>query len=109
PNRLRIVELLADQPLTVGEVATRLQLRQPQASKHLRALSDAGVVEVTPVANRRVCSLRAEPFHELDDWLDRYRRLWTGRFDRLDAYLHELQKDGQPEPAGNPAEPKPRD
>ncbi|AFZ67698.1 ArsR/SmtB family transcription factor [Deinococcus peraridilitoris] len=92
PHRLHIVELLARQPLTVGEIAARLQMRQPQASKHLRVLSDAGVVKVEAVANRRICTLRPEPFQELDQWLNTYRQLWDDRFDRLDEYLQELQQ-----------------
>lgn len=92
PHRLHIVELLVQQPLTVGEIATRLHLRQPQASKHLRVLSEAGVIEVEAVANRRICKLRAEPFQELDDWLRPYRQLWEARFDQLDGYLQQLQE-----------------
>jgi DNA-binding transcriptional ArsR family regulator len=91
PNRLHIVELLREGPLTVGEVADRLQLRQPQASKHLRVLLDAGILELQAVANRRIYKLRPEPFKELDDWLDSYRRVWNEKFDSLDAYLRELQ------------------
>ncbi len=88
-----MVELLIRQPLTVGEIATRLQIRQPQASKHLRVLSETGLVEVEAVANRRIYTLRAEPFRELDDWLRSYRQLWEGRFDRLDEYLQRLQQE----------------
>lgn len=91
PNRLQIVELLCENPLTVGEIAERLQLRQPQASKHLRVLSEAGIVEVQAVANRRICKLRPDPFQELDAWLESYRRMWEQRYDRLDEYLLELQ------------------
>nr|WP_256488393.1 metalloregulator ArsR/SmtB family transcription factor [Deinococcus sp. HSC-46F16] len=94
PHRLQIVELLTQQPLTVGEIAARLQLRQPQASKHLRVLSEAGFVAVQPVANRRIYTLRAEPFQDLDEWLETYRQLWEGRFDRLGDYLHQLQQGG---------------
>lgn len=97
---MQIVKLLIQQPLTVGEIATRLQLRQPQASKHLRVLSDAGIVEVEAVANRRICKLRAEPFQELDDWLSTYRQLWEGRFDRLDDYLQRLQQKSAEEETG---------
>lgn len=107
PNRLHIVELLIQQPLTVGEIAARLQLRQPQASKHLRVLSEAGLVNVEAVANRRICTLRAEPFRELDDWLDTYRQLWEDRFDRLDDYLQQLQ--GQNSGAAEPEAPPPTD
>lgn len=91
PTRLQIVELLRDNPLTVGEIAERLQLRQPQASKHLRVLSEAGIIEMQAVANRRICKLRPDPFKELDAWLESYRRMWEERYDRLDDYLKELQ------------------
>ncbi|MDQ0859763.1 DNA-binding transcriptional ArsR family regulator [Bacillus sp. V2I10] len=92
PNRLHIVELLRDGPLTVGEIADRLGLNQPQASKHLRVLSNAGIVEVNAIANRRIYKLRAEPFKELDSWLESYRNIWNERFDRLDDYLQDLQR-----------------
>lgn len=97
PNRLDIVELLRDGPLPVGEIAERLELNQPQTSKHLRVLSDAGLVEVHPMANRRIYKLRPQPLQELDDWLDSFRRIWEERFDRLEDYLIELQgKDKKP-------------
>ncbi|MFC5464869.1 ArsR/SmtB family transcription factor [Lederbergia graminis] len=91
PNRLHIVELLLKEPLPVGEIADRLDLNQPQTSKHLRVLSEAGIVEVQPQANRRIYKLRPEPFQELDKWLDSYRRIWEARMDRLEDYLDVLQ------------------
>ncbi len=91
PNRLNIVELLRDGPLSVGEIADRLGLGQPQASKHLRVLSDAGLVEVHPIANRRIYKLRPQSLIELDTWLKSFRHVWDERFDRLDDYLRELQ------------------
>ncbi|WP_339290776.1 metalloregulator ArsR/SmtB family transcription factor [Paenibacillus sp. FSL E2-0201] len=91
PNRMQIVDLLRDNPLTVGEIADSLQLRQPQASKHLRVLSEAGLIEVQAVANRRICKLRPDPFKELDAWLESYRHMWEERYDRLDDYLQKLQ------------------
>lgn len=91
PNRLRIVDLLAGGPLSVGEIAESLQLRQPQASKHLRVLLEAGLVEVEAEANRRNYKLRVEPLKELDEWLERYRRIWNERYDNLERYLQQLQ------------------
>ena len=91
PHRFRIVELLRDGPLTVGEITERLGLQQPQASKHLKVLSEAAIVEAQPQANRRIYQLRREPFQELETWLQSFRRLWEERFDRLDDYLLELQ------------------
>ncbi len=92
PNRLHIVELLCDGPLPVGEIADRLHLNQPQVSKHLRVLSNAGLVEVKPLANQRIYKLRPQSIKELDTWLESFRRIWDEKFDRLDNYLYELQK-----------------
>lgn len=94
PNRFSIVELLREGPLSVGEIADRLGLSQPQASKHLRVLSDAGLVEVNAVVNRRIYKLRSQPLIELDNWLESYRRIRNEKFDRLDHYLRELQSKG---------------
>ena len=94
-NRLHIVELLRDGPCSVGEIAGRLELRQPQVSKHLRVLSAAGLVEAHPVAQQRIYQLCPQPFHELDAWLASYRRLWDTRFDRLETYLHEVREQDQ--------------
>jgi DNA-binding transcriptional ArsR family regulator len=93
PNRLRIVELLREGPLTVNEIAERLQLRQPQASKHLRVLLEARLVEVKAEANRRNYELRPEPFQGMDAWLETYRRVWEERFDNLEDYLQKLQSN----------------
>lgn len=91
PNRMDIVELLRDGPLTVGEIADRLGLRQPQASKHLKVLSDNGILEVRAKANRRIYKLRPEPFQALDSWVKSFRRVMEDRFDNLEDYLRELQ------------------
>src|SRR5437870_12952325 len=94
PTRLQIVELLRAKPRAVGEIVERLGLRQPQVSKHLRVLSEAGLVEVRPVAQQRIYSLRAEPLKELDVWLETYRGVGEGRFGRLAESLRELKDKG---------------
>src|SRR5256712_10696334 len=90
-NRFQIVELLRDGPRPVGEMVHRLHLRQPQVSKHLRVLSDAGLVDVRVDAQRRIYALRPAPLQELEVWVERYRRLWEDNFQRLDALLDELK------------------
>ncbi len=92
PTRRFIVELLREGPLTVGEIAERAGIRQPQASKHLKVLRDAGLLEVEGQANRRYYGLRPEPFRDLDTWLGSFRRLMEERFDNLDVYLRSLKK-----------------
>jgi DNA-binding transcriptional ArsR family regulator len=96
PRRLQIIDLLFREPLPVGTVADRLGIRQPQASKHLRVLSDAGLVEVRPDAQRRIYALRAQPFKEIDRWLERYRSLFEEQFERLDQVLEELRASKKP-------------
>jgi len=93
PNRFRIVELLRSQPYSVNDFVELLNIRQPQASKHLRVLSDAGLVMVKPVAQRRIYSLNPDKFSELDDWLKTFDKLWNKRLDRLDEHL-KLSKEG---------------
>src|SRR5712692_10976048 len=91
PNRLQIVELLLAGPRPVGDMVDQLGLRQPQVSKHLRVLSEAGLVNVRVDAQRRIYALRPAPLQELEVWLERYRRIWEGNFQRLDALLDELK------------------
>jgi DNA-binding transcriptional ArsR family regulator len=91
PNRFQIVELLRDGPRPVGDMVQRLRLRQPQVSKHLRVLSDVGLVDVRVDAQRRIYALRPAPLQELEIWLERYRRIWESNFQRLDAVLGELK------------------
>ncbi len=96
PSRLEIIGLLLREPLPVGTIAERLRIRQPQTSKHLRALSDAGLVEVRPDAQRRIYALRAQSFQEIDGWLERYRSVFEEQFERLDQVLEELQASKKP-------------
>ena len=91
PNRFQIVELLREGPRPVGDMVQRLGLRQPQVSKHLRVLSDAGLVDVRVDAQRRIYALRAAPLKELEVWIERYRRIWEANFQRLDGVLQELK------------------
>jgi DNA-binding transcriptional ArsR family regulator len=93
PNRMNIVELLRDGPLTVGEIALRLRLRQPQVSKHLKVLCDSGILEVNAVANLRIYRLRPEPFQAINCWTKSFRRFMEERFDNLEGYLRDLQNN----------------
>ena len=92
PNRLKMIELLRKRNYTVGELADLLKIRQPQASKHLKVLREAGLVKIKPVANQRIYILREEPFVEMDQWVDSFRNVWEEQFDRLDGYLQDLQR-----------------
>lgn len=82
-NRRTMLEALAGGPATAGELAALLPIARPGASRHLRVLREAGLVEVRQQAQRRVYSLRPEPLAEIDAWLGRYRALWEQRLDAL--------------------------
>ena len=92
PNRFRIVELLRTGPRPVNDIGERLQLSQPQVSKHLRVLKDAGLVDVQPLAQQRLYELRAQPLRQLHTWLERYREVWEARFDELDRVVAAMTR-----------------
>ncbi|MGH7245445.1 MAG: ArsR/SmtB family transcription factor [Candidatus Levyibacteriota bacterium] len=95
-NRLDIVELLYKSPRTVNEIAGILKMHQPQTSKHLRVLADAGIVVVRPVKNQRYYQLQPQAFKDLDKWLSKFREMWDERFTRLDKLLaKEVKKNGR--------------
>jgi DNA-binding transcriptional ArsR family regulator len=87
----RIVELLRSGPRAVNDIGDRLQLTQPQVSKHLRVLKEAGLVDVEARAQQRVYELRPQPLRRLHDWLERYRQVWDARFDELDDLIEDLK------------------
>jgi DNA-binding transcriptional ArsR family regulator len=89
PNRFRIVELLRGGPQSVGGIVETLGLGQPQVSRHLRLLAEAGVVEVTKRAQQRIYRLRPESMRELSDWLQEFAVLWSERMDRLGSFLED--------------------
>jgi DNA-binding transcriptional ArsR family regulator len=92
PNRFRIVELLRSGPRPVNDIGERLRLNQPQVSKHLRVLKEAGLVDVQPRAQQRVYELRAKPLRQMHDWLERYQQIWEARFEDLDELVEELKE-----------------
>jgi len=95
PNRLRIVELLRDGPQPVGAIADTLGLNQPQVSKHLNTLKKAHLVEVEARAQQRLYRLDAQGLQLIDQWLDRYRRIWTDRLDQLDDVIAGITRNAK--------------
>lgn len=90
PNRRAILGLLVSSEQSVGEIERRLRMSQPTVSKHLRVLRDAGFVESTVDAQRRLYRLKPEPFREMDSWLVPFRRLWSTHLDKLERHLDRL-------------------
>lgn len=90
PNRRAILGLLVASEQTVGDIERQLRMSQPTVSKHLRVMREAGVVESTVDAQRRVYRLRPEPLQELDTWLSPFRRLWSKHLDALERHLDRI-------------------
>lgn len=92
PSRLRIVEALLSGEHAVNDLVARMDIHQSGVSRHLRILEEAGFVRMRPDGAKRLYSLRAEPFRELDDWVNQYRRLWEARLDAFGEALERKQR-----------------
>jgi DNA-binding transcriptional ArsR family regulator len=90
PNRRAILGLLLSSQQSVGEIERQLRMPQPTVSKHLRVLRDAGFVESTVDAQRRLYRLRPEPLQEIDAWLAQFRRFWSAHLDALERHLDRM-------------------
>lgn len=91
PTRRAILRRLTMGEATVTEIAAPFEMTLPAVSKHLKVLERAGLIARGREAQWRPCKLQAEPLKEVADWVGEYRKFWEERFDRLDAYLRELQ------------------
>ena len=87
PTRQRIVEMLAARELSSGEIARRFDMTAPAVSQHLKLLREAGLIQVRRDAQRRIYALDPTGLEELDAWLARFRRFWSGRLDALERDL----------------------
>jgi DNA-binding transcriptional ArsR family regulator len=92
PNRRAILSLLVSSEQSVGEIERRLGMPQPTVSKHLRVLREAGFVESTVDAQRRLYRLKPGPFREVEDWLEQFRRFWSDHVDALERHLDRMEE-----------------
>ena len=95
PRRRQILDLLHEGECAVGDLVDALDVSQPNVSKHLRVLREAGLVSSRVDGQRRLYRVNAAPLREIDDWVTRYRGLWTHALDQLEARL-----DNQPRRRG---------
>ena len=91
PGRRQILDLLRVRDRAAGEIVETMRISQPGVSKHLKLLREAGLVDVRGEGQRRIYSLRPEPFGELDQWFAPYRAFWSGKLDALGAHLDREQ------------------
>src|SRR5499425_3593497 len=96
PNRRAILNLLVSSEQSVGDIERQLRMSQPTVSKHLRVLREAGFVESTVDAQRRLYRLKPGPFQEVDDWLAQFRRFWSAHVDALERHLDRMDEPPPP-------------
>ena len=92
PTRRAILARLAEGEATVNELARPFAISLPAVSRHLKVLEGAGLISRGREAQWRPCRLEAGALRDVDDWLARYRRFWSGSFDKMDAYIAELKR-----------------
>src|SRR5215467_5392441 len=95
PTRRAILSRLQEGQASVTELAEPFEMSLPAISKHLKVLERAGLISRGREAQWRPCRLKATPLKDASDWLEYYRKFWEQSFDRLEAYLHELQTQGR--------------
>lgn len=102
PNRRAILSLLVASDQSVGEIERQLRMPQPTVSKHLRVLREAGFVESTVDAQRRLYRLKPGPLQKVDAWLAQFRRFWSAHVDALERHLDRMDRV----PGKQPSSPK---
>ncbi len=92
PSRRAILNLLASNERSVGDIEQHLKLSQPSVSKHLRVLREAGFVRSRVDAQRRLYRISPEPLREIDEWLAPFRRFWATHLDALERHLDNIEQ-----------------
>lgn len=91
PVRRDIIELLAQETLTVNEVADQFEVSRPAISKHLKILKECGIVEINQKGRERLCMIQPRNLVPAFMWLERYRDLWEEKIDSFEQYVMELK------------------
>lgn len=91
PNRRAIIQLIANQKLTLNGVADHFDISRPAISKHIKILTECGLIQITQHGRERYCEPRLESLGEVADWVSAYRKFWTNKLDALELYLEKIQ------------------
>ena len=91
PTRRAVVQRLSHGPASVSELAAPFDMALPSFMQHLRVLEESGLVRSKKAGRVRTCEIKPQQLTQAETWISRQRAVWEARFDRLDAYLHELK------------------
>ena len=92
PTRREIIGLLARESLNLNAVAEKFDISRPAISKHIKMLTECGIVVINQKGRERYCEARLDKLNEVSTWVEQYRKIWDTRMDALDIYLQKLQK-----------------
>ena len=91
PTRRAIINMIAHETLNLNSVAEHFDISRPAISKHIKILTECGLITIKQQGRERYCEAKLQQLSEVSDWVEQYRKIWTDRFDALDNYLQELQ------------------
>lgn len=91
PTRRAIINMLAQKSLNLNSVAEKFDVSRPAISKHIKILTECGLVVINQQGRERYCEAKLGKLNEVSDWVDQYRKFWTAKLDALENYLNELQ------------------
>jgi DNA-binding transcriptional ArsR family regulator len=97
PTRREIINLVAFNPLNLNSIAENFDVSRPAISQHIKILTECGLIVIKKQGRERVCEASLQQLNEVSDWIERYRKLWAEKFDRLDILMEKLKtnKDGK--------------
>jgi DNA-binding transcriptional ArsR family regulator len=93
PTRRAILGILAAQTLTLNAIAENFETSRPAISKHIKILSECGLIEIKQEGRERFCEAKLEKLNEVNQWVEQYKQFWDNKFDSLESYLAKIQKN----------------
>ncbi|MEP5611047.1 MAG: metalloregulator ArsR/SmtB family transcription factor [Cyclobacteriaceae bacterium] len=93
PVRRGIIDLLAEEKLTVNTIADKFEISRPAISKHIKILNECDLIIITQHGRERFCQIKPESLFEIADWASKYRKLWEDKLDSFENYITKLQSD----------------
>jgi DNA-binding transcriptional ArsR family regulator len=91
PTRREIINLIAYKSLNLNAIADNFAVSRPAISQHIKILTECGLIVIKKQGRERYCEAKLQKLGEVSDWVEQYRKMWDGRFDRLDAMLEDLK------------------
>ncbi len=93
PTRRAIINLVSNGSLNLNAVAENFKVSRPAISKHIRILTDCGLVVIKQQGRERICEAKLDPLNEVADWVEQYKKFWNAKLDALELYISKVQKE----------------